>query len=329
MTNHPGGPLQVGHRRGGSVFRGEDGIVRRAMGDKLEAFVLGLGGAAPATNQPLLPILERALQIAESAWPGFRVPPETFFERLGQCVREEGPDLAGALAAVEAADVYHCCACLHGDTAALETLERTHLATVPAFIAHLDHSGDFVQEVSQLVRHKLLVAEEGTAPKLAQYLGHGPLHSFVAVVAQRTALDLLRKQKRMPVLEDSALERYLSSSADPAMTLVKARLRSQFEEALKAALGRLSLRERTALRLTLIAGLTLDKVAAMYNVNASTVSRWLTGAREQLLDDMKAFLKERRNLDPAELESIVRLVRSQVDVSLSGILGGDSLPPRL
>jgi RNA polymerase sigma-70 factor, ECF subfamily len=72
--------------------------------------------------------------------------------------------------------------------------------------------------------------------------------------------------------------------------------------------------------LTLIAGLSLDRVGAMYRVNPSTVSRWLSAAREELLARMQRHLRETRNLDPAELESMVRLVRSQVDVSLSGLL---------
>jgi RNA polymerase sigma-70 factor, ECF subfamily len=297
------------------------------MAVDIGAFVATLGSASASDLTALAAALERALQVAQGAWPNLAVPPGMLVERLAECVRGEGPDFVTALDNVAAADVYHCCGCLLELPAALEQLERAHLASVPAFIAHLERPPDFADEVCQVVRQKLLVPEGSSPPRLTAYLGHGPLHSWIAVVTQRAALDLLRKQNRMPAMTDSALERYLSNSADPDLMLVKARLRTLFEEALRASLARLTIREQAALRLTLVAGFTLERVGIMYGVNASTVSRWLARARETLLAEIQSFLKERRNLDPAELESMVRLVRSQVDVSLSSFLGGDPLPP--
>ena len=82
-------------------------------------------------------------------------------------------------------------------------------------------------------------------------------------------------------------------------------------------------RERTCLRLSVIEGLSLDRLGTMYRVNASTVSRWLARARQTLLAELQRQLKARENIAPEDVESIVRLVRSQVDVSLSGLLSAE------
>jgi RNA polymerase sigma-70 factor, ECF subfamily len=290
------------------------------------AFIAGLGTADLGPVDVMTAALARAQQVAAQRWPAFAVPDEVFLQHLGRCLAGEGPDFVAALEKLEVADVYFCCACLQGIPAALTQLEQTHLASISAFIGHFDRSPAFVDDVASAVREKLLVNQGGNqaGPRLAHYLGQGPLHSWIAVVSQRTALDQLRQQKRIVPMDDSALESHLSNSSDPDMALVKARLRGQFEDALRAALARLTVRERTAFRLTLIAGFPLEKVGAMYQVNASTVSRWLAKARETLLAEMQRFLRERQDLDPADLESMVRLVGSQVDISLSRLLG-DSL----
>jgi RNA polymerase sigma-70 factor (ECF subfamily) len=292
------------------------------MSAKLAAFIAGLGAPDVGPADDMIAALEKAHAAAAQVWPTLAVPEDAFMHQLGRCLAGEGPDYAAALAELELGDVYLCCACLLGLEPALMQLEQIHLSSVSAFIARVDRSPDFVDEVTQTVRQKLLLSENGE-PRLARYLGRGPLHSWIAVVAQRTALDLLRTQKRnVPMAE---LESHLSNSSDPDLALVKARLRSHFEQALRAALGHLNAREQTILRLTVIAGFSLEQVGAMYQVNASTVSRWLKKARETLLIEMQRLLREGPNLDPADLQSIVRLVGSQVDVSLSHLLPNDPL----
>ena len=57
----------------------------------------------------------------------------------------------------------------------------------------------------------------------------------------------------------------------------------------------------------------MERIAAMYNVNVSTVSRWLAKAREALGADVEALVREELHVSGSELESLTRLLRSQFD----------------
>ena len=58
-----------------------------------------------------------------------------------------------------------------------------------------------VDDVKQELREKLLVAS-GALPRIADYLGEGPLTGWVRVSATRTALNLLRRDTRNVALRD-------------------------------------------------------------------------------------------------------------------------------
>ena len=86
---------------------------------------------------------------------------------------EEHVDDAGALSEEALAELYLACGCSRGDKAALAHLDARYLASVPAALAHMRLPAETIDEVRQLVRHKLLVAEPGKAPKLEGYAGRG------------------------------------------------------------------------------------------------------------------------------------------------------------
>jgi DNA-directed RNA polymerase specialized sigma24 family protein len=69
---------------------------------------------------------------------------------------------------------------------------------------------------------------------------------------------------------------------DPEVELTRRRLEGDFGEALRAALAQLATRERTVLRLAVVAGFSPSRIATIYRVNTSTVSRWLAKARAQV-----------------------------------------------
>lgn len=94
---------------------------------------------------------------------------------------------------------------------------------------------------------------------------------------------------------------------------------------LKSALGEglraLPARDRTLLRLHYFEGLALEKIATIYAVNKSTVSRWLAGAREGLLQHALAAVRAevRPTADTEELESLCTYICGRLELSLSGL----------
>ena len=53
---------------------------------------------------------------------------------------------------------------------------------------------------------------------------------------------------------------------------------------------------------------------------ASTISRWLARAREQLFDDTREIVRRRLAVSEEELRELIDLVRSRLDVSISRFL---------
>jgi RNA polymerase sigma-70 factor, ECF subfamily len=73
------------------------------------------------------------------------------------------------------------------------------------------------------------------------------------------------------------------------------------------------------LRLSVVSGLSCDKIGGIYGVNASTVSRWIVRLRNDLLDQVQRQLQQTGALDGAKLSSLLGLARSQIEISLSGL----------
>ena len=61
-------------------------------------------------------------------------------------------------------------------------------------------------------------------------------------------------------------------------------------------------------------------IGSIYRVHRATASRWLVRAREALLDGVRRSLMDQLGANAAEVESILVLVHSQLDLSLSRIL---------
>src|SRR5262249_41544036 len=106
--------------------------------------------------------------------------------------------------------------------------------------------------------------------------------------------------------------------------------RAEFEAAFGQAIGQLSFRQRNIVRYMLREGLSVEKIAVLYGVHAATARRWVAAAREALLDAVRAALQKRLGVTATELESILRLVRSELDRCLAdeGALGAKALRTR-
>jgi RNA polymerase sigma-70 factor (ECF subfamily) len=67
-------------------------------------------------------------------------------------------------------------------------------------------------------------------------------------------------------------------------------------------------------------GLNLDQIGAVHRVHRATVARWIAAARESLLERTRKGLEEKLQLQGSEFESLMGLVRSQLDLSIHSFL---------
>ena len=98
--------------------------------------------------------------------------------------------------------------------------------------------------------------------------------------------------------------------------------RAQVQD-LTVRVEQLTEQERNLLRFSLLDSLTYEQIAAIYTVHRVTIRRWMSKLRDKLLDQTRGILSERLDVDQAELDSIVRLINSELHVSISRLLRRD------
>ncbi|MEW6433252.1 MAG: sigma-70 family RNA polymerase sigma factor [Myxococcota bacterium] len=214
-----------------------------------------------------------------------------------------------------AEDVRLAIACARGDAAAQADFDGRYRPTIEAAIRRLgDH--DFVQDVAQRVRERLLMGQGGATPRIAEYGGRGSLARFVQAVAVRTALKRLEQRRRQLGQHDSsdALLELPARGDDPELELVKLRYRAEFKEAFAAALDALEPTLQAAVRQVYGDGLTLAEVGKLYGWSVPTASRRLADARKALLEGTRAHLAEKLRLDPRGVDSLLRVIESRLSI---------------
>lgn len=260
-----------------------------------------------------------AIARAHAVWPADWMPPVTFIEHLRARLPAER-DPAEAVAELAVEDLYLALACALGVTPAIEAFTRNFLGEVDAHVARFDSSPAFKDEVRQVLATRLLVAEPGATPAIADYAGRAPLSAWLRVAAIRAALNLRRGTNDD---DERAAEREVTELADAAdleLDVIRARYRPAFEAAITRALAALPVRDRTILRLRLVEGVEVDRIATMYRVHRTTVTRWLADSRTTLFDEIRRILIDELGATDAEFDSLVGLVRSHLHVSLVRLL---------
>ena len=120
--------------------------------------------------------------------------------------------------------------------------------------------------------------------------------------------------------DDDFIDRIVPPS-DPELSILRQRYRSDVDEAMRAALRSLDERERALLRYAFVDNLNVEDVGKLYDVHRSTAARWIAAAREELGKRIRDELAKRLKIDVDEVDSIVRLVQSRIDISLDRALG--------
>jgi RNA polymerase sigma-70 factor (ECF subfamily) len=256
----------------------------------------------PSNNSSEMDELRRAYEAARAAWPGIDLGFEVFAARLAGA----GPHTS---------DLYLACACGEAVPAALVEFDRMFLGCVRDAVARIDRSHDFVSEVQQILRERLLV---GPHSKIREYRGVGALASWVRTAAVRTALNLRRSAHREP-RQGEPIEAF-DALLDPEIALLRQRYMPEIDAALRRAIAALDAKERMLLHFYYVDGLTLAKIAALEGVGTSTIFRRLNAATQAVLSSMKDELSSRLQISMQSLDSLIRHVQDDIDLSLSQVL---------
>lgn len=293
-------------------------------GDILSAFLEVLGPDAEFDRERLRVALEVCLAEARET--------EGLATEAHEFARYAAARLPGhlpaeqELARVHVADLVLAQACAMGNAAALVRFESDYLGLVTAAGSKLSMTAEQSDELRQQVRLKLLVqGNGGSAPKIANYAGTGALRSWVYATGLRTGLNELRRVGRAPVPtgDEQLLIAMPENNDDQELQYMKELYRSAFKDAFRAAVGQLEDRLANVLRHYYLDDMTLEQIGGLYRVHKTTVMRWINKAHAELESETKKRMISHLNLQPSEVESVLRLIQSGIQLGLASVLAVD------
>lgn len=261
--------------------------------------------------------LAELLREARDAFPTVSVSDEAFLAHIA--ARLPDGSVGDALETLHVVDLYLACALVAGDARAVSEFERRFLGSSGSAVAGVDAA--LRDEVSQVLRERLLVGQNGEAPRVAAYTGRGPLGGWVRVAAARAAIDLRRRSQseRKVAIEDVPLR---DPAADPEVAYIKKLYRREFRDAFQATLSALPSKDRNILRLYFLEGMTHEAIGKLLSVHGTTVLRRLARCRQDILDGTRRLLAERLKLSGTELDSVMALAQSQLSITITHLLKG-------
>lgn len=251
---------------------------------------------------------------AAGACPTFSVPREEFVAYLWARLPADVPPQV-ALGQMHAADLYLACACARGDAQAVAAFDEQCLGQLGRVLGKMGIDADASAEVKQEIRRRVLVGD-GRQPEIVDFSGRGDLRGWVRVMAVRQALRRQERARRDVAVEDDELLERIVAPGNPELDYAKGMYREEFKRAFEAALKGLPDRERTLLRQHYIDGLTIDEIGRLYRVHRSTAARLLVRARTRVLEATRAQMMCQLDVQSKDLDSIMRMIRSQIDISL-------------
>ncbi len=257
-------------------------------------------------------------QAARAAWPGVDVGEEEFAAYVTD--RMDSAKEAGKHAALRTSDLYLACACARGDGAALGAFERAYFAEIARAMRRTRATLPPADELTQVVRHKLFVADVGARPAIAEYGGRGDLRAWLRVLLSRMILNLATRPSREVPFEEDLLASLLGDGGAPDLGGAKEAYRAAFRASFPEAFAGLPDRDRSLLRYAFGEDLTVEAIGALYGVHKTTAARWVVRAHQALLDAVRAAVIARLGIAEDEYASVLRLVHSRLELSLERYL---------
>ncbi|MCA9664080.1 MAG: sigma-70 family RNA polymerase sigma factor [Myxococcales bacterium] len=255
--------------------------------------------------------IRRAYDEAARVWPALEARYETF-AALAQ--RAGDPELAQR----HGADLYLASALEGGDPRAAAAFEAHCGVAIEASMSRLGLPRWQVEDLRQQLVAQLVTPVAGERSGIVAYSGRGSLRGWVGVVAWRFAVKRVQRARRTVAVGDDLLADLLEPArGDAELDHLKRVYRAEFAKAFREALQALTPRERNLIRQRYLDGVEVGALARIYQTHRVTVSRWISSARETVARETKEILARQLDISPSECESVMRLVNTHFDVSMS------------
>jgi len=275
--------------------------------------------------------LERWLQSFPDELPGVPIDKALFINAIAARLDTlEHGHVSRFIDQLHASDFLLAQACLNGHPEALQLFESRFAAEMRSRAQRFANQRFSIEDLLQILREKLFVQGPQRSPKIGTYSGEGPLQGWVCVTALRTFLDAKRsgaQHKREEAFDSEKLEAMMAPGDDLEIAFLKKKYRADFRAAFTRALASLSSAERNILRHQWIAGLTIDQIGVIYHIHRATAARRINKARTALMHATRSELMAHLHVENDELDSIMGLISSRLDLSIQRLLGNPTQGP--
>jgi RNA polymerase sigma-70 factor (ECF subfamily) len=285
-----------------------------------DQIVAGLDPAVrSAVAGPLAERVAEGLEAVTKRWPDAPAPSAELAKFIAERVARQ-PDVVAKVGRLRIDDLVLAWWACSGDTDGIVAFEAAFSDQLGRLL-HRFHRLN-ADELRQALRIKLFVGTDTAPPRLRDYSGFGFLQNWLKVTAVRSFLDAARSERGRRVEEelDDEMLGLAAVEGDPRDVHQRTQVGGAIKRAFAAAVAELAPRERTFLRHASVDSLTLDQIAATYQVHRATVARILASARKRLLDATRANVVAELGIAPDEIDSAIRMLDSKLDLSLSRVL---------
>jgi RNA polymerase sigma-70 factor (ECF subfamily) len=264
-------------------------------------------------------------QTARTAWPRLAWDQGAFtFHVTRQLCGDECLTL-DEVERLNFADLFLAGLCATQDSAAIEVFAAEILNPVCRSLVRLGLGDTEIDEVRQRLLVELLTPTGAEPPRIATFAGRGALRGWVRISAVRLANKLRRARERDSPSGD-LVDGFAEHTADAELEYFKQLYRDEFKLAFAEAVSRLTRRQRNLLRHAVLDGLSVAKIGRIYHVSRATAARQLADARRLVIDNTREALRRRLALDSGEMQSVLRLIQSEFNLSVARILAACSKP---
>lgn len=217
-------------------------------------------------------------------------------------------------------DLFLCASCELGEPEGLITLEREYIPSVGLSLRRTGLAEEQVTEVLQQLREKIFTTTTNGSSRLREYSGRSKLTRWLYVIAVRIEHNNRRAESRRDVRDGMAMASLVDALPNPELKIIKTWQRTQVQQIIERSIRALEGETRQLLRLHFVEELSIDRLSLLYNVHRATVARRITQAVHALRGVVQQLAMEELGLNLLEYQSLLRFVRSQMEVNLKACL---------
>lgn len=214
-------------------------------------------------------------------------------------------------------DIFLAYAGGRGDQAAIQSIEKSCFPHVEAALARMPGAAGLASDVKQVLRWEFFVPQSVVPAALDAYDGLGPLRSWLATAAVRTATRMMRPRQRELPNEDVLMN--ASAGVDMQSEHMRHVDAAAFKRIVSEATLALLARDRLLLCQHYVDDMTIDQLAALHDIHRATAARWVDKARQALRQQILTLLDRNLAVTGQARDSLVRYMMSDLNLTLSSL----------